>query len=237
MENWDDLKFFLAVSRAGTIRGGADLLHANHTTVARRITVMEDHIGSRLFDRSTTGLVLTQLGEDLMPYALRIEGEMTSASRIIVGRDAQPAGTVYVTMPHGLAMTSIMDDLTAFSDTYPDIELDVHFTNDIADLARREARVQRDQHRAEPRGGEGQLQDLEPVGQQASHARAASATQGRPVGTVAELASDGTAATTGAAVGSAVLWEEAGFLRRPIHGGPLRAAMATASSSVSTSTR
>ena len=110
------------------------MLQANHTTVARRITVMEDHIGSRLFDRSTTGLVLTQLGEDLMPYALRIENEMTSASRIIVGRDAQPAGTVYVTMPHGLAMTSIMDDLTAFSDTYPDIELDVHFTNDIADI-------------------------------------------------------------------------------------------------------
>lgn len=139
--NWDDLKFFLAVARAGTIRGGADLLQANHTTVARRLSVMEEHIGSRLFDRSTTGLVLTQLGEDLMPYALRIEDEMTSASRVIVGRDAQPAGTVYVTMPHGLAMTSIMDDLAAFSEKYPDIELNVHFTNDVADLARREADV------------------------------------------------------------------------------------------------
>lgn len=139
--NWDDLKFFLAVARAGTIRGGADLLQANHTTVARRLTVMEDHIGSRLFDRSTTGLVLTQLGEDLMPYARRIEDEMTTASRIIVGRDAQPAGTVYVTMPHGLAMTSLMDDLAAFSEQYPEIELNVHFTNDVADLSRREADV------------------------------------------------------------------------------------------------
>jgi len=139
--NWDDLKYFLAVARNGTLRGGADSINANHTTLARRLAIMEDRVGSRLFDRSNAGLVLTQLGEDLMPHAIRVEDEMTAASRVIVGRDAQPSGTVYLTLPHGMAMTSIMDDLVAFADLYPEITLNMNFTNDVADLTRREVDV------------------------------------------------------------------------------------------------
>jgi DNA-binding transcriptional LysR family regulator len=137
--NWDDLKYFLAVARTGTLRGGADSIQVNHTTLTRRLSVMEERVGSRLFDRSKQGLVLTQLGEDLMPHAERVEAEMTAASRVIVGRDAQPSGTVYITLPHGLAMTSLMDDFTAFADLYPDIILYMNFSNDIRDLTRREA--------------------------------------------------------------------------------------------------
>ncbi|MEM9435156.1 MAG: LysR family transcriptional regulator [Pseudomonadota bacterium] len=139
--NWDDLKYFLAVARTGTLRGGADSIQVNHTTLTRRLSVMEERVGSRLFDRSKQGLVLTQLGEDLMPHAERVEAEMAAASRVIVGRDAQPSGTVYITLPHGLAMTSLMDDFTAFANLYPDITLNMNFTNDIRDLTRREADV------------------------------------------------------------------------------------------------
>ncbi|MES0879813.1 LysR family transcriptional regulator [Roseibium sp. SCP14] len=139
--NWDDLKYFLAVARTGTLRGGADSIGANHTTLARRVEVMEERVGSRLFDRSKSGLVLTQLGEDLLPYAERVEEEMTAASRVIVGRDAVPKGTIHISLPHGLAMTSIMDDLALFSDRYPDINLNMNFTNNVVDLTRREADV------------------------------------------------------------------------------------------------
>ncbi len=102
---------------------------------------MEERVGSRLFDRSKQGLALTQLGEDLMPHAERVEAEMTAASRMIVGRDTQPSGTVYITLPHGLAMTSLMDDFATFADLYPNITLNMNFTNDIRDLTRREADV------------------------------------------------------------------------------------------------
>ncbi len=139
--NWNDLKFFLAVARRGTLRGGADAINVNHTTVTRRLSLLEDHIGGRLFDRSKQGFALTQLGLDLLPYAERAEDEITSLSRRLVGRDAEPAGTVVITLPHALAMTSIMDDMARFSDLYPSIDLNLRFTNDIADLARREADV------------------------------------------------------------------------------------------------
>ncbi|WP_420584798.1 LysR family transcriptional regulator [Ruegeria sp.] len=139
--NWDDLKYFLAVARIGTLRGAADSIKVNHTTLTRRVSVMEERVGSRLFDRSKSGLALTQLGEDLMPHAERVEQEMSAASRVIVGRDAQPSGTVYITLPHGLAMTSLMDDFAAFAELYPDIILNMNFTNDVRDLMHREADV------------------------------------------------------------------------------------------------
>lgn len=139
--NWDDLKAFLAVARAGTLRGGAQSINANHTTLKRKLSLLEERIGTRLFDRSNLGLVLTQSGEELLPHAQRVEEEMLVAARAIAGRDAEPTGTVYLTLPHGLAMTSIMDDLTAFTQQYADISLNLNFTNDVADLTRREADV------------------------------------------------------------------------------------------------
>ncbi len=102
---------------------------------------MEENVGSRLFDRTKSGLVLTQLGEDLLPHAERVEEEMTAASRLIIGRDALPSGTIHLSLPHGLAMTSITDDLALFSEQYPDIDLNITFTNVVADLTRREADV------------------------------------------------------------------------------------------------
>ncbi|USD42323.1 LysR family transcriptional regulator [Vibrio sp. SCSIO 43135] len=139
--NWDDLKYFLAIVRAGTLRGGAESIDVNHTTLTRRISVMEEKVGSRLFDRSKQGLVLTQIGEELLPYAERVEDEMISASRMIIGRDADPVGTVYVSLPHGIAMTSLMDDFALFAERYPDITLNLQFGNEIANLNRREADV------------------------------------------------------------------------------------------------
>ncbi|MCL9780137.1 LysR family transcriptional regulator [Vibrio sp. S4M6] len=139
--NWDDLKFFLAVVRSGSLRRGAESIEVNHTTLTRRLSIMEEKIGSRLFDRSRQGLVLTQIGEELLPFAERVEDEMLSASRMIIGRDSEPVGTVCVSMPHGMAMTSIMDDLTLFSERHPDISLNLQFGNDIVNLNRREADV------------------------------------------------------------------------------------------------
>ncbi len=63
-------------------------------------------------------------------------------------------------------------------------------------------------------------------GRWAEVARAASPGTGRPVGRASDLVS-GTSATVGGPVGASVLWEEAAFVGRPVHGGPLRAAMAT----------
>jgi len=139
--DWDDLKYFLGVVRSGSLRGAAKGMRANHVTIARRLAALEDGVGGRLFDRSQGGLVLTQLGEDLLPHAQRVEDEITAAARTIVGRDARPGGTILLSMPHAIAQTAIMEDLAQFSDEFPAIDLNISLTNNLASLTRREADV------------------------------------------------------------------------------------------------
>ncbi|MCZ6772497.1 MAG: LysR family transcriptional regulator [Proteobacteria bacterium] len=139
--DWDDLRFFLAVARTGTLRGGAESIQANHATVSRRLAVLETAVEARLFDRTKGGLRLTQLGEELLPHALRVEKEIAAASRVVAGRDARPAGPIYVSIPPFMALSSIVDDFVEFSRQFEDIDIHLQVSNAFADLERREADV------------------------------------------------------------------------------------------------
>lgn len=139
--DWDDLKFFLAVARAGTLRGGAVSLDANHATVSRRLSALEHAISARLFDRSKDGLQLTQLGEELLPHAMRVEEEIATASRAVAGQDDRPTGIISLSMPPFLVFSSIAHDLAEFSKQYEDIDLHIQTSNRFVDLGRREADV------------------------------------------------------------------------------------------------
>ena len=56
--NWNDLKYFLALAREGTISSEGRMLNVKHTTVARRIEALEIDLGTRLFDKSRSGDVV-----------------------------------------------------------------------------------------------------------------------------------------------------------------------------------
>ena len=75
--NWDDLRFFLALSREGSVSRAGKALGVNHTTVARRIGALEDQLGTRLFDRMADGYEMTQAAENMYEHALRIEETTT----------------------------------------------------------------------------------------------------------------------------------------------------------------
>jgi DNA-binding transcriptional LysR family regulator len=139
--DWDDMRYFLAVARSGTIRGGAASIRANHATVSRRIAALETGMQARLFDRTQTGIQLTQLGEDLLPYAQQVEDQMSAASRTVAGRDLRPVGPVRLSIPPFLATSSIIDDLADFAKSHEDIELHLHVSDQFADFDRREADV------------------------------------------------------------------------------------------------
>jgi len=139
--DWDDIKYFLAVAQEGSLRAGAEALQANHATVSRRLAGLETAVDARLFDRTKSGLILTQLGEELLPHAIRVEEELATASRVVAGRDTRPAGPIYVSIPPFMAISSIADDFVEFSRQYEDIDIHLQVTNTFADFDRREADV------------------------------------------------------------------------------------------------
>ncbi len=143
--DWDDLKYFLALSRCGSVRLASDKLEVSHSTVARRIDAFENRLGVRLFVRSSSGYAITAAGEEVLAVAEQMESEMHGLERRILGRDRQLSGDIRVTMVDILGTHLLMPHLAEFSERYPDISLEVIVAHDIAydalDLGRREADI------------------------------------------------------------------------------------------------
>ena len=139
--DWDDIKIFLSLMRTGTVRAAAEKLAISHSTVARRIDAMETKLAVRLFDRLPTGYVVTPAGEDMLTVAQQVEDDLGGLERRILGHDQKLVGRVRVTMVDALAVGLLMPHLSAFMEKYPEIDLEVDVTYDIADLTSREADV------------------------------------------------------------------------------------------------
>ncbi len=95
--NWDDLRCFLAVARAGTLSGAAEGLGLTQPSVGRRIAAFEAALGARLFERTSAGHVLTATGRRLVPFAERMETDALAAERTVSGRDVGLRGPVRIT--------------------------------------------------------------------------------------------------------------------------------------------
>jgi DNA-binding transcriptional LysR family regulator len=71
--DWEDVRYFLALARAGSLSGAARTLRVNHATVARRIGALEASLRRVLFDRRADGYGLTAHGQAALDTALAME--------------------------------------------------------------------------------------------------------------------------------------------------------------------
>ena len=135
---WDDVRFFVAVAREGSLSGAARALSVEHSTVARRVATLEARIGVRLFDRLPRSWTLTSEGEALLAPAERMENEA-----LAFGRAATAAmnmqGTVRVSAPPAFASHFLVPQLAGQADRWPGITLDVVGEVRTANLHRQEA--------------------------------------------------------------------------------------------------
>src|SRR5262245_38907491 len=74
--DWDQVRIFLEVARAGQIRKAANQLQLNHTTVARQLTALEKSLNTKVLERQTFGCKLTPSGQLLFDAAERAESEL-----------------------------------------------------------------------------------------------------------------------------------------------------------------
>ena len=114
--NWDDVRIFLAVARAGQILGAARRLSLNHATVSRRVAALEEALRTKLFRRLTTGSELTPAGERLLVIAERMEADMLAARAELAEGDGQVSGTVRVGAPDGFGVSYLAPRLGALVD-------------------------------------------------------------------------------------------------------------------------
>jgi len=145
---WEDIRYFLALARHGSLSAAARALQVEHSTVSRRVVALEETVQLPLFDRLPRGWQLTVDGHALLPYAERVEREMLSFSRATLST-AAVGGAVRLSAPSSLTNTFLIPRLASQRARWPLIEL--HLSDDIrsadpfyrdADLAIRLGRPQ-----------------------------------------------------------------------------------------------
>lgn len=139
--HWDDLRFFLAVERTGTLSAAAARLGVDATTVGRRVDRLAEELDTPLFDAGPQGHRLTAAGETLLHHAEAVERAILAASGDLTGESSRLAGTVRVSMPEGFASGLVAPELPAFQAAHPGIALELASTHGFLNPSKREADI------------------------------------------------------------------------------------------------
>ena len=140
MKNWDDLRYYLAVARSGTVSAAAKALGVSHTTVLRHIDQLEAEAGVKLFKRLQSGYQLSETGEKLLQEASTLEADLQSMMARVHGQDEHLTGSIRVTQPQAGAV-DLYAIYAQFIRQYPDISLEIQPRYWEVNLNRHEADV------------------------------------------------------------------------------------------------
>jgi DNA-binding transcriptional LysR family regulator len=141
MIDWDDVRYFLAAARGGSVRAAAKRLGVNHATVLRRIAQLEDRLGTQMFEKLPSGYRLTPAGEEVLELANQMEATSHQLETRVFGRDQSVRGLLRVTLAPFLATHLLMPDFADFARLHPDIELEILSSGALANLTNREADI------------------------------------------------------------------------------------------------
>ncbi|SMF66501.1 transcriptional regulator, LysR family [Trinickia caryophylli] len=137
--NWDNARFFLAVARAGTLRGAAARLSVDQATVGRRVAVLEETLSARLFLRTPTMYVLTPAGEALLEAAEAMEQAALRIERRVAGADDQLCGMIRVATTDSLGKRFVVPAIAKVQKEHRGIDITCVTSAQVANLTRREA--------------------------------------------------------------------------------------------------
>ena len=101
--DWDNVRVFLAVARAGQFVAGARRLGLDHATASRRVAALEAELGAKLFDRRTTGAKLTSPGERFLLAAEQMESAFLHAQAEVSDVGVELSGDVRIGAPDGFS--------------------------------------------------------------------------------------------------------------------------------------
>ncbi len=139
--DWRDLQTFLATAEAGSTQAASADLGLDQSTISRRIASFETRLGHRLFERLPTGLILTPAGEQMLDTARKVETDVHSLERRLVGGGDELEGEVRLTVPPYMLSGFLGEILSDYHDSHPDVHLDIDISMTEANLTKREADI------------------------------------------------------------------------------------------------
>jgi DNA-binding transcriptional LysR family regulator len=139
--DWDNLRYFLELSRAGTLTAAARRLGVDHTTVSRRVQALEKSLEAQLFIRAAAGYSLTEAGRNLLPQAEAMESACAAIEPARIGPGDSLSGQVRIGATEGYGTVMLAPQLAALIRRYPHLGIDLLAVPRRVQLSRHEADI------------------------------------------------------------------------------------------------
>ncbi len=139
--DWDAIKLFLALYRAGSARAVAAELNTSASTVTRRISQLEASLDIKLFNRHSAGFKLTEYGHSLLQVALRMEADACEIERKLQGKNSVMQGAIRLTVPSHFIVRPFIDYIAEFSELHSHVEIELIPSFSRFNLSRGEADI------------------------------------------------------------------------------------------------
>lgn len=121
MQNWDDLKYCLALDEYRTMTAAAKSLGTNIATVSRRIERLTEEAGQPLFIRQNCHWIATNLGRELSTVARRIEDRIQAAE--LSSATLQNKQKLHITAPQFVIEACLLPEADQILTMYPELEI------------------------------------------------------------------------------------------------------------------
>ena len=139
--DWNRARAFLVTAEEGSLSAAAKALDMTQPTVGRQVSALEAELGVSLFERTNSGLVLTQSGSDLMAQVKAMGDAATNLSRLASGHAETVEGIICVSATEMVAAFILPPIIEKLRNQWPKIEIEIIASSETSDLSRREADI------------------------------------------------------------------------------------------------
>ena len=129
-----DIVPFVASVESGSFAAAAERLHLTGSAISKSVTRLEARLGSRLLERTTRSLTLTDAGSAYYQTCLRIMEELAEAEAVLAAQRTIPSGRLRLAVPNTYGRLGVMPLLIPFCQQHPDVELSLTFSDRFIDL-------------------------------------------------------------------------------------------------------
>lgn len=128
-----DLLIFTKVVELESLTRASAVLGLPKSTISRRLTSLEEQLGTQLLRRTTHGISATEQGIVFFEYASRCLGLIRDGANAVQVQHARPRGLLRISVPHELDRTLLAPLITEYLDTYADVRLVIVLSNETID--------------------------------------------------------------------------------------------------------
>jgi DNA-binding transcriptional LysR family regulator len=134
MDLFSSMRLYVAVVDGGSFAAAADKLGISRAMASKQIQQLEEHLGTRLLNRTTRRLSLTETGRQFHQRSTQILDDVAEAEQIAGQMTHKPQGVLRVTIPLSYGQHRLAAIIGDYTQAYPQVQLDISLSDRKVDL-------------------------------------------------------------------------------------------------------